>query len=270
MKVLRKAQQWRGIYLAWFSRDFYSQVVLFWRGLALSYLMALLIAGWALTSIKLHLEVTSYMDNFLMATLKKCPDAILKDGRIQMKEKSPFIVNNPKTVKPIFIFDSRLDAPLPDRSLEGVFFVGKKEVIQAGSKRKVFDLTGSWKTSFMPESVMLVLATIRNYTAIVFFFVFLVISSLTTTLQVLFYGLLGFALSGILRRPLTYSQTARVAAIALIPQILLDFAQRILSVGIPFWIPVSALLTTVYLIYGIKASSVRINRGLNISTIENT
>lgn len=257
---MKKFPQWKGIYLAWYSKDFYSDVVLNWRGLAIGYVAIFLLCLWVPVAVKLQFEVDRYANQFLFPIIDQIPDLNLKEDRLRMKEKSPYVIENPKSGKPIMIFDLREDAPRPDKSLNGVFFIGNKEIFQYEGKSTEFELSGDWQEKLVPDSLKNALDNIRQYAGITFFLTFAFYSLIAVLAQIFVFGFIGFISAGLLKRALTYPQTGRIAAIALIPQITLDVAQRLFSFQFPLWIPLALLLTLGYLIYGIKSVSVTFNR----------
>ena len=272
MKVLANL---KGLYLAWFSKDFYSQVVHKWHGLGLQFLMGVLVIGWAVVAVKVQYEVVSYIDGFIIPIFKQMPELNLSDGKLTMNRESPVVVKNPKTGKAIVTIDLSENAKQPPKEVEGLFFIKNKEIIQVNGARRTYTLKGDWKTPLISKENLAVLERLKQYSGITYFVIFFIAAALFATIQVFVYGLIGFASSSMLHRPLTYLQSGRIATIALLPQITLDFAQRLTPLKIPFWLPFSIVLTIVYLYFGIKAVSPTVNREtspdhVNISTNGNS
>ena len=233
--------------------------------------MILLLTGWAIVSLKFQYEIVHYIDGFLAPVLRQVPVIDLKEGKLSSGNKPKVVVDNPRTGKPIIVIDLKGETALPRRDEDGLFLIGNKEIVQVGGKRKVYNFRGEWQTPFVSERYLDSLDSVKRYGGIAFFCLFFLASALVATIEVFFFGLIGFASSSMLHRPLTFLQSGRIAAIALIPQITLDFIQRLTPLKIPFWLPASILLTIAYLIFGIKAVSPTVNReplldGVEIST----
>lgn len=272
---MNKLSNLKGIYLAWFSKDFYSQVVHKWHGLGLQFLMGILVIGWSIVALKVQYEVVTYTDGFVIPIFKQMPELNLDDGKLKMLPESPAVVKNPKTGEPIITIDLRDQAKPPPKDVEGLFFIKNKEIIQVNGFRESYTLRGNWKKPLVSKENFKVLESIKQYSGITFFVTFFIAAAILATVQVFIYGLIGFASSSMLHRPLTYLQAGRIATIALLPQITLDFAQRLSPLKIPFWLPVSIVLTIIYLYFGIKAVSPTVNREIssgdvNISTNGNS
>ena len=257
---MKKYPPWKGIYLAWFSRDFYRDVVKNWHGLGLKYLMITMACFWLLLSLRLQTEVNRFADDFFLPVIRQVPELVLKDDRLKMKVRSPYEVLDPRSGKPIMIFDIREDAPEPPSELDGIFYIGNKQILHYQGHRSEFELKGSWKKPLVTESLIKSLEDFRNWSGTVVFSVFYTATLFLVTLQVFIYGLLGFALSGVLKRPLSFSQTGRVAAAALLPVLTLEFGQRMLGLFFPMWTVASILLAIIYLVFGIRSSSITFNR----------
>ncbi len=261
-------QLWKGIYLSWFCRDFYHDVVKNWHGLGLKYLMVVLACFWLMLSIRLQVEVVNFTDGFLLPVLRQVPELILTEDRLTMNVSSPHEVKDPRTGKTLLIFDTRADAQEPPLDLDGIFYIGDKQILHYHGQKSEFELKGSWKKPLITAEMLKGLEEAKDWSGTIVFSVFYLATLFFVTLQVFLYGLVGFALSGVLRRPLSYSQAGRVAAIALLPVLTLEFLQRITGVFLPLWTMVSVFLAIGYVIFGIRSTSIKLNRPELVDTAE--
>lgn len=125
---------------------------------------------------------------------------------------------------------------------------------------KEFDLSGEWKNKLITDSVMETLENAKVYSGLIFFLTYYLASLSLIIVGIFVFGFIGFICAGAFKRALSYSQTGRIAAIALMPQMFLDIAQRLFAFQIPLWVPISLVLTLGYMIFGMKAVSVTFNR----------
>lgn len=228
--------------------------------MGLKYLMVVLACFWLMLSIRLQVEVVNFSDGFLLPVLRQVPELILTEDRLTMNVPSPHEVKDPRTGKTLLIFDTRADAQEPSLDLDGIFYIGDKQILHYHGQKSEFELKGSWKKPLITAEMLKSLEEAKDWSGIIVFSVFYLATLFFVTLQVFLYGLVGFAMSGVLRRPLSFSQAGRVAAIALLPVLTLEFLQRITGVFLPLWTMVSVFLAIGYVIFGIRSTSIKLNR----------
>ena len=261
--LTRLASPLKGFYLCWFSRDFYNEVAHNWQGVAFRFLMVVLGLFSGIVALSFQFQVDEYLNGFIIPIIQKAPELNLEEGKLSMDRQSPYIIEDPRSKgehKPIMIFDLAEDAPMPDSNLDGMFFIRDKEVLQYGGQRQIVDLNGTWKTPLFPKDFLKSLGQIKVWSGTAVFLALFTASFLVISIQVFLYGLLAYVLSGLLRRPLQFVQAARLATVALLPVITMDFLQRITGVFVPLWTMVSVLMTIAYLTFAIRSISVTLNR----------
>lgn len=253
----------KGVYLSWFSRDFYNEVAQSWQGVGFRFLMVVLGLYSLIIAAVFQFHLSAYLDDFIVPVFRQAPQLNLDQGKLSMDRRSPYVVEDPRYKgkgKPFMIFDLREDAPLPDPDLNGMFFIRDKELLQFGGRRETIDLSGNWKTPLFPQDSLKSLGQIKVWSGSAVFLVLFSTSFFFIAIQVFLYGLLAFVLSGLLRRPLQFVQAARLSTVALLPVITLDFLQRLTGLFLPLWTLVSVLLTIGYLAFAIRSISVTLNR----------
>lgn len=105
-KKKRLFTYFQAIFLSFYSADLYVDVRHRWRGVGALYLLllsAILTLPW---SIKLLYEQAEYYQHVLLPAFKKLPTLKIENGTVQFDKPEPYMINDPKTGKPLIIIDT--------------------------------------------------------------------------------------------------------------------------------------------------------------------
>lgn len=257
----RESRAWQAVYLCFYDGEIYREAVRNWRGLAFRYLCLLILASWAVLSLRLQVSVSRYFDEFVLPVIEAMPVmSVNKEKIFEIDRDSPLEITDPRNGRLLIRFDLAQRPVMPVARDDGIFVFRDRFYLQYRGRQKEVEFTESWPSSFDPSTWKQPLIYVRNFAAPALFCIFAGASLLAEPLKALILGLLGKILAHLNRRPLSYPQLVRLSVLAITPALLIDTLQRLFAVSLPHWHLLSLLLTLGYLVYGIRSIPVSINR----------
>jgi hypothetical protein len=296
-KGMKHFAGWQAVFLSFFSPDLYRDVVQNWRGVGFLYLFLLIALTWALQAVKLQNDVARFIDQYAVTTIQQFPKVRIEKGELSFDKPSPYYVKNTNG-KPLIVFDtsnlSDLKNPetgkplLPNAESLGplepptvdypdpLIIATKKEIIfWDGKQAKVNPLNGVDKVEVDQSTINSFVDAFRKWIGIVVYIVLVPMLFVIHIIWVLFYGLVAKIIANMMKIELNYAQLVRLSVIAITPTIVIDTVLRLLgamsatttgastdvilipSIG-PLWPWIAVGITLIYLFFGLKANSQRV------------
>lgn len=246
------------LYLSFFSKSLYQDVARNWKGLCLTYLLALL----ALSVIPGVMRIRSNLINFFNTEapgyVKQMPTITVKDGKVSISKPQPYYIKDEKTDKPVMIIDTTGKVTSLTHS-PAVVLVTKTSVIMKTDKNetRTFDLSDV-KSLVVTRSVMYDwMDSFQDWAAFIFYPLALFFSFIYHIIEVLFYAVVGHIFARSMQARLPFRSIVRLAVIAITPSVILGTLLAIAQINVPYWWYVSIVISTAYVYFAVRANSGR-------------
>ncbi len=92
--------------LSFFSKELYIDVGQNWKGVNFLYLLLLLAVCLIPTMIKIHADVTDFVNNEAPVIVNQVPEIAITDGQVSIKETQPYYIKDPDSDKILAIIDT--------------------------------------------------------------------------------------------------------------------------------------------------------------------
>jgi Protein of unknown function (DUF1189) len=245
---------WQAPYLAWFSKPFYQAVAQRWRGLALTYLLALVAVTWLPNAFRLNGRMENFRNNDLPPILEQVPKLEIMGGEIQTDVKMPYRIIDPNSQETLVVIDKNATEKDFDR-LDTFVLITKNQVISnRTSFNRSFNLADLEGVSVDKESLGRWIDGGIAWTRTLAYPLLVINSWSYRFFQALLFGVLGLIIANTIQARLPYAAVVRLSVIALTPVILIRTLLNFFSISVPLWWLVAFAITVVYLYQAIKAN----------------
>jgi hypothetical protein len=245
---------WQAPYLAFFSQPFYRAVAWRWRGLALTYLLVLLVVMWLPNVLRLNNTLETFRKSDLPPILEQVPKLEIQQGEVKADVRMPYRIIDPKTKETLVVIDTNATEDDFDRLNTAVLITKNQLISNRNSFNRSFNLSDLEGVSVDKDSLERFIdggiAWIRTFA-----YPILVINSWGYRfMQALIFGVIGLIIVNSVQAKLPYAAVVRLSVIALTPVIILRTLFDFFGVSVPFWWLLAFAITMVYLYQAIKAN----------------
>src|SRR4030066_928732 len=131
------------LYYSFYSKSFYQHVARNWKGLRLSYLLFILCLFWIPETSRIHSEVSEFLSAEAPKYVKQVPVITVSQGKVSIKEQTPYLINMPGKNTPFAIIDTSGQTTSLDKSGALVLLTKSQLIIKnSSSESRTFDLEG--------------------------------------------------------------------------------------------------------------------------------
>ena len=237
----REYNVFQALYMSFYSKHLYGDVAKNWKGACLLYLLMVVALIWIPKSIHLQMQtndLVAFVDK--PDVLAKLPSFIIDNGAVSVQGDNPYYF--PSDKMPLAVVDTTgAFASLDDHPLTSVlltkdrFFYRNQKQVKSYSVSKVDYLE-------MNQGVAKAwIDILRSYVGLVAYPLGVLGTYFVRIFYTFIYGLLLWAVSSILKFPVTFGIAWRLAVVARTPILIVTTILGIL----PFNVPFLALLTVV-------------------------
>lgn len=253
----------RGLWLSFYSPDFYREVARRWRGMGALYLLCLLIGCWVPFFLAMDFALTHLLEDAVLPIVRQLPPIAIRHGRVTISADQPVHIRHSETGAVMAILDTTGETTtlqdtgawllLTDTHLLTQWKEWEKQKV---SLQNVED--------FYVDAPLLALALQRSKRWFVLgaFPLAVGVSYGYRIVLALLLGLAGLGFSKMLGAGLHYRSTVRMSAVAMTPALILDTAVSVSLLlkapaeSIPFWWLICIGISVAYL-FGAVAANVR-------------
>jgi hypothetical protein len=242
------------LWMAFYSGDIYDDVARNWRIQPFLYLIILLAIGWLPRYTQLQNAVDDWMTQEAPSIIDQIPAITISEGQLSTSVNTPVLVHD--QAGQVFLI---IDATGEYTSLDGTnasLLLTKTDIHirDAASNVQTQPLPAGPPETLTQETLYEIADFIRSLINTLLFPILIIISYIFRIGQVLIYALLGRHYLTALRKELPYRTLVHLAIIAVTPSVLLDGLHDLMETPFPtwFWWPACFLLSTGYLVFGIR------------------
>lgn len=240
--------------LAFFSRSFYREVGLDWKGTGFGYLLLLLASCWVPLMMHYQSVISEFIENKAPQIIAQIPEITITKGEVTVDVEQPYKIIDPDTGTVLVVIDTTGKTTTLEE-VQALAVVTKTEVRYR--KSDIETRTFSLKTveNFIVDLQLVTtwVEIFRTYAAVVAFPFAVIGSFLYRVVQALIYASIGLLLARWCKTSLSYQVLLRLAVIALTPGIIISTVLTLIDVQIPWGGLFYFILTLAYLFLGVKA-----------------
>lgn len=212
----------QAIYMSFYSRDLYRDVVRNWGGNIFGYLLFILALTWVLMMIQIQPVLTHFYTNFAEKFFPQVPVMTIHNGEIKTPENRPYLIQETGTKKTVAIIDmSGKYKNLKDANVD--VLITKTSVIYKDHHHtiKVEEIPKNMSLTVQPDFLKNTSETLVKWSWVILFPLLLLFSFLYRLIEAVFYAVLGKLFVALSDASLNYSQVFKLSIIAMTPAIFL-------------------------------------------------
>jgi hypothetical protein len=242
--------------MTFFSRSFYRDVGLRWKGSGFAYLLLLLTICWVPPFIQFHLFVSDYVEHKAPTFISQIPQITIINGEASVDVAQPYKIINPDNGRVLALIDTTGETT----SLEGteaVVLITRTEVMfkKSDVETRTFSLKNIGHFTLDQQRVTGWLGVIRGYAAVVLYPFAVTGSFAFRIVQLLVYAAIGLLFARWCKTNISYLSLIRLSVMAVTPIIIIKTIVGITDIKIPFAGLLYFAIAMAYLFIGVKASS---------------
>ncbi|TAN43119.1 MAG: DUF1189 domain-containing protein [Nitrospirae bacterium] len=243
------------LYLSFFSRQFYYDVISRWKGTGLAYLAALLALCTLPGVMKMQADVSTYINREAAMYIRQLPLITISKGELSISEPEPYIIKDEKTGDPFMIIDTTGSMNSLRGSKAMVLFTKRTIVLgRDGHESRTFNLSDFGdKVVIDRGSAFDFMDSFVETFPFIYYPVSLFFSWLLNTLLAVLYAVFGGMVARGTGASLDFKSLVRLAAVSLTPVLLSGALLTLAGVAVPFWWLVSVITPLGYITYAVKS-----------------
>lgn len=243
--------------LSFFSKEFYRDVGLRWKGVNFLYLFLVTAICLLPTTIKMYITFANFVNNEAPAVVEQVPEITINDGKVSINEPQPYYIKDPENGDILVIVDTTGQIT----SLEGTdalcLLTDNKLVTRKSEfENRTYDLSNVRTFAVDSERITGWLQIARKFLVVVVYPLALLSSYLFRIVQALIYAAIGLLFASWCKVTLTYATLLRLAVVAMTPCLLAKTIFGIADIRLPcFTSLIFLVITLAYLFFAVKANS---------------
>ncbi|HXD32149.1 MAG TPA: DUF1189 family protein [Pyrinomonadaceae bacterium] len=251
---MKRYTYFHGLILSFFSKSFYQDVGMNWKGIGYLYIAVILALLWIPSVIKVQRELSRFVDKDSVAITKQIPPIKIRNGVVSTDVPQPYVITNPADGTPAAIIDTTGKYKTLEGTPARMLVTRNTVVAKSNTDTRIYDLTNVQSFDVDRERVEGWFQMGKQWFLIAFYPLALLFSFIFRAIQILVYALIGLAFANMLHTQLDYKTLMRLAAVAITPVLVIDLFMDFSRVGIPFWSIVGIGIGLGYLFFAIKAN----------------
>ncbi len=241
---------------AFFSRDFYRDVGLYWKGTGLFYLFLIMAIGWAPVVYQLQVSYNNFLQNEMPPILDQIPEITFENGELAIDKPEPYYIYDPENKEiPVAIIDTTGQITSLNET-DAIILVTATtiETKKSEQETRIYQLD-QINESFTLDADMINdwMVTINRLFWPILYPLLLLVTFLFRIFAVLIYAGLVMAFAAGFGSELTYAGAMRIAAIALTPVVVVRTVLWTTGASLPFDPLIFFLVVVAYLLFGTSA-----------------
>ncbi len=243
--------------LSFFSKDFYREVGLSWKGICFGYLLLLLAICWIPMMVKIHTGFSAFVNNQAPPFIDQVPEITITDGQVSIKEPQPYYIKIPDTNDILAVIDttgtinSLEDANSPCL-LTKTDFMWRQGTFET----RTLDLSQVKSFTLSSNSIMKFLHITKKFLVVIMYPIVLLSSYVYRIIQALIFAAIGLLFASLCKVSLSYGALLRLAVVAMTPCMIVKTVFGLAGVHLPCGVGLVYLLVALaYLYFGVYACS---------------
>jgi hypothetical protein len=244
------------LYMSFFSKSLYQDVARNWRGLCLLYLLSLLALCLIPQVMMLQTDLTDYLNTQAPGIVRQVPTITIRNGEASISKPQPYFIRDGKTGQPLMIIDTTGSITTLKGTPASILLTKKSIIVRKdANETRSFALAGVDNYTVDKTDVYHLMDTLQNWFAVMIFPFALLISFFFHSAEVLIYAVIAALFLRQSRFSLPFRSLFRLGVIAITPAMVTGTVLFIAGLEIPYWAPLSFMISLAYLYYAVRVSS---------------
>ncbi|MHC4654051.1 MAG: DUF1189 family protein [Planctomycetota bacterium] len=178
--------------LSFFSKDFYREVGLLWKGICFGYLLLLLAICWIPMMVRIHLGFAGFVKNDAPTIVDQVPEITITDGQLSIDEPEPYYIKIPDTNDNLAVIDTTGSITSPE-DVNAFCLLTKTSMImkQSNFETRTYDLSQVKSFTVSGDGIMKFLHIIKKFLFIILYPITLISSYVFRIVQALIFAAIG-------------------------------------------------------------------------------
>lgn len=244
------------IVLSFYSQPLYQDVARNWRGITFLYLLLVLALSWLPGMVSMQKGVSEFVTKDAPEGLKQMPRVSIIGGEVTTDVETPYFIKDPESGKTFIIIDLTGEFTSLEGTEAKVLLTRNQLIVQKNIREtRTYDLAGIKEFTIDRTRIEGWLQLVKTWLVPLLFPFVLVFSYFYRLFQVFVYGLIGLIIAKLLKAPLAYMASVRLAIIAITPVLILDTVLSAVKFHLPAWWLLGFAIAMAYLFLGVKAAT---------------
>ena len=243
--------------LSFFSKDFYREVGLNWKGLCFGYLLLILAVCWIPAMVRIHIGFAGFVNKNAPTVVEQVPEITITDGQVSIDEPEPYYIKIPDTENNLVVIDTTGSIESPqDANAFCLLTKTSLITIQSDYETRTYDLSQVKSFNVSSDGVMKFLNIMKKLLVIILYPITLLSSYVYRIIQALIFAAIGMLFASMCRISLSYGALLRLAVVAMTPCIIFKTVAGSAGMNLPCIVGLLYfVITLAYLYYGVYACS---------------
>lgn len=245
------------MYLSFFSKDLYRDVVANWStGKVFLYLLLLLTLSWIILAVPFQKELNKEYRAKSEKLLPQFPMMTISQGIMSTPEKRAYIIVDPdENNKPIIMIDTTGQHNTLDQSKTDMLITSNQVLMKSHDTNiSIYKIPTNLNAVLVPEKIKNFLNKSASFAWVIFIPLFVLFSYLYRIFQALIDAVIGKIFARFNHVSLTFKQIFRIAIITMTPIVAISTILSLLRIFPPFIELLFFAITMIYLFFGVLAN----------------
>ncbi|HJS72807.1 MAG TPA: DUF1189 family protein [Vicinamibacteria bacterium] len=240
--------------MSFFSADLYRDAAANWSYAAFVYLALLLGLSWIVTAAVLHHQFGQWAASEAPAVVEQIPPLSWNGGELSAEADQPYFLTD-EAGEVLAVIDTTGAISTLEEAGARVLLTKNEAIVESNPNQvRIYRFQAINDFAVDAGRVQGWLNWLARWLGFLIFPVAVAASYVYRLVQVILYGLAGLLFARILRSPLPFPATARLATLALTPSVVLGTLIQLTKVRVPFPWLFSFLVAMIYLFFGVYAN----------------
>lgn len=256
---MKKISLFEALYMSFYSKRLYREVVASWGGYAILYLFMLVTLSWIGAVWQIQDALSLGYKKYSYDIVEQIPVLSIEHGIVSTPRNKPYLINDPYTNKLLAIIDVTGKYKNLDKS-DASLLVTKTEVIFNKNDKyhqtRTYQIPRDYTKEIYPVAISNYLHSVVGYLWIPILIAGILFSFMYRLIQAFIYGLIGLLFNYFYGNTrLTYGQIVQIAMIAVTPAVVISTIHGLIGYPVRHLLPLYFFLSILYVFYGIVANS---------------
>lgn len=244
----------QAIYMSFFSRNLYRDVVANWGAEVILYLFFVLFLCWVVLMLFIQPAINQFAAVVTKEYAGQIPPMKITNGVISTPEKKPYYIKEPGSNNVVAVIDTSGKYQTVENMPANVLVTANEVMYKSNPNEvKIQKLSSNLNTEIEPTTLGILINKYAHYAWILLFPVALLFSFFYRLIQALIYAVLGKIFAAFSNVTITYGQVLKLAMVAITPTLLISTILDLLIAGFPFEWLAYFILSMSYLIFALSA-----------------
>ena len=238
-----------------FSKAFYRDVGLYWKGTGLFYLFLIMAICWIPIIYVMKQDYNRFLDEEMPQLLKQVPEITINNGEVAIDRPEPYYIHNPENKNELMIIIDTTGQITSLANSDAFMLITKSqiEVKKSEYQTQTIKLDKADNITINANIITNWLESINRLFWPAIYPLLLISTFILRIILVLIYAAIGLVIASVCRAELTYAGAMRLAVMTLSPIIIAKTLLWVFHIVVPLGLLIFLGIYIAYLIFAIRA-----------------